>query len=347
MIKKGLMLLPILLTSLMACQSDNKSSKVKLSYGKTYDESATLLSVKELESRINNEESFLLAMSPGNEEDVTCSCWRTFSSIIDDYVKNNDRIVYKCDVYNAKKYGVEPPINQDPGFAIFENGKLKKQYVYTVKNTPTYFTNKDAFKEFVDDISIEPNMIYVDDEKYQEIIAKDEQSIVSIVRKGCSDCGYVLPNVFDPFFKENKIDNKLYLLDIEELDHYHTSSEEEKTAYQEYKDSIKLSEKNNALYGYGNGVVPTTFVYKDGEAIDGNVFFNDEVEFKDEKYYISNSYYTSERVKNLKYTDTVLMGKELKEEEIAKYNDFIYLPSSSASKYHTPILNEFLNYYYK
>ena len=203
--KKPLIPLLILLVSpLFACNSQKgASSKTYISYGSLYDQSATLISQTELDKKVANEESFLLAMSPGDEKDVHCSCWRTFSSIIDNFVKDHTPIVYKCSVWFAEKYGVTPPESEDPGFAVFENGKLKKQYVYTVKNTPTYFTNKDAFNSFINDITIAPKMIYIDDNQYQEKINENKRNIISYIRKGCSDCGYVLPNVFDPFFKKH------------------------------------------------------------------------------------------------------------------------------------------------
>ena len=361
---KFLFLFPLILASLVGCNTqkkDTKDTKVFLSYGSRYDTEATALSDKQVEDKINNEESFLLALHPGAEEKVTCSCWKTFSYLIDEYVKDSDRIIYKIDVYKMEKYGLEAPENQDPGFAVFENGKLKKQYVYTVKNTPTYFTNKDALKGFLNDISVSPKMIYINDEQYQKMLFLKESFALSIVRKGCGDCNYVLPNIFDPFFKNNETNQNLYLLDIEDLDHYHKDTDEEKRVYQDYKDSLLLSdyeydedgnpileEPINPLYGYSTGVVPTTFIYEDGKIIDGNVFFNDSVGVnEDGTYYISQSYFTSERVNNLKYTDVVLEGKTLGEDEIAKYGEFIYLPSASAAKYHTPILESFLNYYFK
>ena len=346
--KNLLFLFAILSASLAGCNQTKQDSKVYLSYGSRYDETATALTSALVEEKINNEESFLLALSPGAEESVTCSCWRTFSYLIDEYVKKNDRIIYKIDVYRMEKYGLKAPENQDPGFAIFENGKLKKQYIYTTKNTPTYFTNKDALSDFIDEISLAPKMIYINDAQYQEMIDNKNDFAMSVIRKGCSDCKYVLPNVIDPFFKQNTAKQNLYLLDIEDLDHYQRDTEEEKATYQAYKDSLKLSESTNALYGYTTGVVPTTFIYEKGEIVDGNVFFNDSVGTKEDgTYYISESYYTEERVKNLKYTDVVLEGQALTEDEIAKYGEFVYLPSSSGARYHTPILESFLNYYFK
>ena len=343
-----LFLLPIILISLSGCNNQKKDSKVYLSYGSKYDTAATSLSDAQVEEKINNEESFLLALHPGAEEKVTCSCWRTFSYLIDEYVKDNDRIIYKIDVYKMEKYGIKAPENQDPGFAVFENGKLKKQYVYTTKNTPAYFTNKDALKDFLEDISDAPRMIYINDEQYKSKLFANESFAISIVRKGCGDCKYVLPNVIDPFFKNNEVKQNLYLLDIEDLDHYHRDTPEEQEIYQDYKDSLKLSESTNELYGYSTGVVPTTFIYEDGAIIDGNVFFNDSVGVKEDgTYYISETYYTTERVKNLKYTDVVLEGQTLSEDEIAKYGEYIYMPSTIAARFHTPIMESFLDYYFK
>ena len=77
------------------------------------------------------------------------------------------------------------------------------------------------------------------------------------------------------------------------------------------------------------------------------MFFNDSVSKKEDgTFYISESYYSEERISNLKYTDVILKGKELKEDEVMDYNGFYYMPSTSSAVYHTPILESFLNYYF-
>ena len=97
-------------------------------------------------------------------------------------------------------------------------------------------------------------------------------------------------------------------------------------------------------------MVPTFQVYKSGQIVDACVYFNDSIA-KDEnnKWHIVNSYYTNERINNLKYTNTVLMGKELGEEEIKtneQYN-YSFWSQEFAAKEHNKILNSFLDYYVK
>ena len=356
--KKKISLISLIILPLVSCGGGTKTiTKTQLSYGSHYDTTATRLTASEVLAKTKNEESFLLALYKGEEKDITCSCWKTFSYIIDGYVKEHDEIVYKANILDLddlaqkdkdNKLGLTVQSATDPSFAIFKNGKLVKQYFYSTKNTPTYFTNDDAFASFVSDNTIAPKMIYVDDEEYVALQRRNEETVISVVRKGCPDCGYMLPNVYDPFFKEEKTTKTMYLLDIEDLDHYHRATDDEKKAYQDYKDQILLSTANNKDYGYITGVVPTTFVFKNGEVIDGTVFFNDDVAKNDDgKYYISESYYSEERVSKLKYTNEILEGKILNEDELADYEGYKYLPSTSAAVYHTPIAKAFLNYYFK
>ena len=136
--KKPLIPLSIILlvSPLFACNSQKgTSSKTYISYGSLYDQSATLISQTELDKKVANEESFLLAMSPGDEKDVHCSCWRTFSSIIDNFVKEHTPIVYKCSVWFAEKYGVTPPdVGHDAPFtgsAMEASEKFRKPAIGT------------------------------------------------------------------------------------------------------------------------------------------------------------------------------------------------------------------------
>ena len=347
--------LPLLL--LVSCQGSKGGSKVKLSYGSLYDEGALLISEADFKEKIDGKESFIISLIPGEESDVSCGCYRTFSYVIDNFVKDTHFRAYKTNVYEISEYGVKTPANEDPGFAIFKDGKLFKQYRYSVSNTPTYFTNVDSFTSLINETCLDPNMFYINDEQYLSKLTNKEDFVMSIVRKGCGDCKYMLPNILDPFFKSKDRDVSLYLLDIEDLGHYKkkTDGDEQYRSYIEYKKSIGLGPTYNPIFGYDTdpndenndeGVVPTTFVYEDGEIIDGEVFFNDSVSKVNDEYVISTSYYTEERVANLNYTNTVLQNKKLGEDEVAVYGEFVYMPSSSASVYHTPILNEFLNYYF-
>ena len=69
------------------------------------------------------------------------------------------------------------------------------------------------------------------------------------------------------------------------------------------------------------------------------------------KYYVSDSYYSNERLSNLTYLkgasfQTVLKGMELNNADVIEVNESTYIWSqAAATKYHTPFLEAFLNYY--
>lgn len=348
----------LLSTLLSGCQNQG-SNKVLLSYGSDYDEAMTEVNYSKLLDMTTNGESFLLALRPGDESSITCSCWMTFSALLNNYVKNNLPIIYVTNVYQIVDYqehfGLVAPERQDPGFALFKDGKLYKQYIYTTKNTPQFWQNKDALKDFIEEICEEPKMIYLQINQLSEMIDanKDKQIIASYVRKSCGDCGYVLPNVFLPYLKSHKINEKIYLIDLEDLGIWKSTMDEtEKATYQAMKDTLKLSVALNETYGYGQGVVPTTFVHKGDQIIDANVFFNDTLSKDDDGVVtVTDSYFTNERIMNLQYLDKVqtkvLKGLTIPETDYVEYGEYIFWSQSAAAKYHTPLLNAFLDTYLK
>ena len=117
------------------------------------------------------------------------------------------------------------------------------------------------------------------------------------------------------------------------------------------QDSYGLSTLGNETFGYQNGVVPTIQFVKKGIIDGASVFFNDSVAKKDDgSFYISDSYYTEERLPNLKYLkgfnkQTVLKSMTLTEGVLANKNGGYYWSQDVASKYHRPILEAFFDYY--
>ena len=334
-----LTLLPLSLLTLVGCKKKS-GSEYRLSYGSLCDDAAELLSQSDFKDKVDSKESFVVALMPGEESTISCLCWKTFSWVINNFNMSDERIIYKANVYHLTDYDVELPTNEDPGLAIFINGKLYKQFKYTVKDTKPYWHDVDSLRALLDQFTERPNMVYINETQYAEYQSRDK-FVVSIIRNACSDCKYVLPNVFDTYFKQNMIEDKLYLLDIQS--HYGEDD------YQSTKDILNLSTLTNPIYGYDNGVVPTTFVYEKGNIIDGSVFFNDQITKEDNKYIVSHSYYSNERSGNLHYLEgvkyKVLEGLELKENEVIEYEGNYYWKSDSSSKYHTPLLKSFLNTY--
>ncbi len=370
---KKAFLLPLLLvgslTSLSACSESDE--QVKLSYGSLIDSETTQISYSTLTKMVSNEESFILILRPGLETDITCSCWKIFSSHCNSYVQDHTRILYEINVYNVQDqnetYGLEAPSSQDPGFAIFENGQLVKQYFYTAKSTPTYWTNVDALATFLDEITEEPQLIYIDESALETKVLNGDEFIVTYVWNSCSDCGYALPNVLDPYVRGHDLDDDIYLIDLEVeglllVDGVKDNTNEN---YLAFLKKYGISEDGSAKYGYSpsgdssRGYVPTTQYYRNGVLRDADVYFNDTVSVNDNgEYYVSHSFFSEDRISYLGYVDnvetSVLEGMILSEEQVGSYEytdsegtlqTYVYWENSAAASYHTPLLEAFLDTY--
>ena len=82
-----------------------------------------------------------------------------------------------------------------------------------------------------------------------------------------------------------------------------------------------------------------------------NVYFNDAYAQVDGQWKITRSYYTQERVQNLKYTNTVLQDMIIPNSDImdVEFNGNTYhiWSKEKARAAHQPILEAFLDYYVK
>ena len=338
-------LIALNLIGLASCQP--AETKFKISFGSLVDETYTNLTYGELYQKVNYKENMVIATYPG--KDTTCSCWRTFEYVLNDYVKAKDAIVYAIDAYEVigkyNDFGLTLSTS-DPSIAFFKNGKLVKQVVYSVVNTPRFFKNTQTFIEFMDENIIQPDLLYVDYNKIETARNNKEDFIIAHTYSDCSDCSYVVPNVLMPYTVENNLNKKVWIIDLNDI---HSDSE----VWTKYKDDNFLSSKNSEIYGYGLGYVPTFQYYKNGNLSSSSVFFNDTIEKINDKYVITNSFYTEERKNNLPYIsnvrDNVLVGLEIPEEDIINYEEYNYIAWSqdAARKYHEPLLKAFLDSYTK
>ncbi len=371
--KKRAFLLPFLLLStlggLTACSDDEHL--VQLSYGSLVDTETTQINYSTLTKMVSNEESFILILRPGLDSEITCSCWRTFSTHCDSYVQDHTRILYEINIYNVsdqeETFGLEAPTSQDPGFAVFENGQLVKQYFYTAKSTPTYWTNVDALASFLDEITEEPKLIYIDESMLETKILNSESFIITYTWSSCSDCAYVLPNVLDPYAKSHDLDEDIYLIDLEVEGLLLVDGTKDNTNenYLAFLKKYGISEDGSSKYGYSpvgdssRGYVPTTQYYRNGILKDADVFFNDTVSVNDNgEYYVSHSFFSEDRIQYLGYVDnvetSVLEGMILSEDQVIVYEytdadgvlqTYVYWESNAAATYHTPLLEAFLDTY--
>ena len=135
------------------------------------------------------------------------------------------------------------------------------------------------------------NIYYVNNiDDLKDIIKKD--SIVYYSLNNCIDC----QKFEDLFFNEFLLNTEktIYGFDVSIVDNN----------YQEFKDEIGLSNKNNEL-GYKNGFVPTLIKYSNNKVTGYKVIFNDEFYINPEtnKIKIINSYYSNNPYLNKEFNN--------------------------------------------
>lgn len=361
--KKKLLLsviVPLLFASLVGCTSEQKE-KPRLTYGS--EVSVSLSSLKELNNAEllvkarDEKEVFLLAVHQG-EYSEDCLCWATFKDVIVNYMNYFNRIVY---VYNAqnqddslKNLHIEKLEQSTPYLYVFNGEEKLVCFSYSNQKDRVLFEDRkgNALKERVDRVVDKPVLYYMDPEAVESEANKNKNGfLVLYIRRGCGDCKYVLPNVIIPYINSHDLITDIHLVDLQDLYDIQNNPETSGMPYDAMKDRCQLSEDGNETYGYGKGVVPTIHYYHQGILSDASVFFNDEVSQKEDgSYYISNSFYSEERLTSLNYLDNVqtkvLKGMILSEEDVIKTESgYMFWAQEKAAQYHTPLLLSFLDLY--
>lgn len=348
--KKSLLFLGLILLiapSLGSCRFSKGPEKIELSYGSLIDTNYTDIDYAKLEAKTIEEENFVLVTYPG--KDSTCSCWRIFELVIEDFVLENDAIIYAIDVFQV--IGKNNDFNlslstSSPSIAFFEKGELKEQIAYSTKSPQAFYKNYSDFRDLILEKTTHPEILYVDSEIIDNAISNKDDFVIMHTYSSCPDCSYCLPNVVVPFAQENDLSANIWIIDLNEI-------REDETKWQSYKDKYNLSNKTNEALGYNNGYVPTAQAYENGELVSASVYFNDTIELINNQYVITDSFYTNERVENLTYLDglenVVLKGLVVSEDDVDVYlnGQYIAWKQEKANEYHKPLLNAFLNKYTK
>ena len=315
-----------------------------------------------LDKTKNDKEVFLLATYQGSYSE-DCLCWATYQNVIANYMNLTHDLVYVYNTQNIddsiKHLNIEKPEDSTPCLYIF-NGE-QKVASFSYKNSK----DKGIFEDItghtmqyrVRRMAKSPLMRYVDTNYTHSNSIKNTQGLVVLfMRRGCGDCSYSIPNVLIPYIKSHKINFGVRIVDLQDLydlSKKETASEAEKAEYQKVKDDSLLSASTSEKYGYLNGVVPTLQYYEHGELIDASVFFNDEIGQKEDgSYYISNSFYSQERLTSIKYADNVvnnvLKGMDINSDEvITTTSGYTYWAQEKAAQYHQPLMEAFLERYCK
>ena len=355
--KKIICLLPLICLpfALSSCTKEH----VVLTYG-TYIES-TIQTLKEIDSdeldnRLSKGENLLLAAYQGQYSDE-CLCWDTFKNVIVNYINTYHEEVF---LYNAQeqsetisKYKIQKFSESTPILYIFKGYKQIASFSESKKQDKSIFNEKNAKAMYnrVHQFVEKPTMYYVDDDYLQSNLAEQFESILLFIRNSCGDCKYLIPNAIIPYINvcRNQID--IWLFDLEPYRELQKVAEDGSTPYDDIKNKYLLSESANPQHGYQQGVVPTMQYYQSGKLKDATVYFNDVVSQNAEgKYYISDSFYTQERLSHTKYDkqmlNNVLKGMELSDDDVAfTSNGDPYWIQEKAAMYHTPLLHAFLDKY--
>lgn len=337
------LLAPLMCLSLGGCFSN---VGMKLTYGTyltTEDDTindATKISYPELVSRMDeggayHNENFLLTIAPVND----CICWTKFQAVLKQFIKETHYVVYQinCDEFQDNNFGLT---FQDGhvSFAIIKGGSIVKQYM-----SHSILDSAEALKSEVNKFVKAPDLYYVDEPFLNDAIKNGETTLVEYIRKTCSDCNYVDPNVLWPYVNLKNLKTPMYVIDIDPL----RGTDE----YQVFKNNYKLSNVYDSDFGYGNGVVPTFQYYERGKLTSASVFFNDDLAKVDGEIKVVNSFYTAERLPHLGYAQKVstniLKGLTLSEDDVLTFNGQYFWKQEKAATYHKPLLEAFLKSYSK
>ena len=351
--KKIICLLPLLCVPFML--SSCRKERVDLTYG-TYIESSlqTLKEIDsdELDNRLNKGETILLAAYQGQYSEE-CLCWDTFKNVIVNYINTYHEEVL---LYNAQeqsesvnKYKIQKFNESTPILYIFKGYKQIASFNESKKENKSIFNEKNAkaMHNRVHQYTNKPTMYYVDDAYLKSNLAYQDESIVLFIRNSCGDCKYLIPNAIIPYINSSKNLKDIWLFDLQPYQDLQKTATDGSTPYDDIKNRYLLSESASPEYGYQQGVVPTMQYYQRGQLKDATVYFNDVVNQNTEgKYYISDSFYSEQRLSYTKYNSDVLKGMELSDDDVALTSSGNpYWIQEKAAMYHTPLLQSFLDKY--
>lgn len=348
--KKQLLFLPLTFASILPLTSCNGTSeKVDLKYGQMISEKITIIDYLSLKEKIDNKENFILSVYT-----TGCACWSNFRKVAEEYINTNHVSIYGIDYKNFRASDGSSLdtfsltfVSGGVSVHIFKDGKKK---VEIADSKSPILTKISALTSFLEENVILPKMFYVSLDQVDSLYKSSETSLIYFARSSCSDCQYLDNN----FLKEYSVTNNLYILDCEtigvrEYDDEGNLTPESATKWNQFKIDYGLAKDNNEKYGYDTGYVPSLFLIKgDGIStlptfLSGSVYFNDEINKDDNGYYISNSYYTEERIANISYTSTILKGKRLTNEEVTTIGTYSFWNKEEASKEHNKLIKAFLD----
>ena len=340
-------LLPFLVVSstvLSGCKKKViEDSRVLLDFGDVHAFETTEITIEKLNELVKAKENFLFVVSTN-----TCGCWSEFRPNLERYLSDNHLICYKMDYEQIKDvagpaYELYFLSSSTTTFAIFENGKVKTTLCSSDDGKIMYDEKK--FAKYMDETVRLPGCYLITKNDYFSIKESGKNAVIYFERTKCGDCTALNPTLLRSYVNKHPNMKKIYVVDCQPYWRLKTDGDYE-TTYLATKDAFGLSaidkdSQPNNPYGFGAGVFPFFSYIENGNYASGAVVYNDSI---DSNLVVTDSYYSTERVASLEYTDTVVVGKQLTEEDVSRIGEYIMWNHDSADKVYEGILNSFLDY---
>ena len=343
-------LVPFLVVSsavLSGCKKKEvEDTRIQLDFGDVHTFETTEITIEKLNELVQAKENFLFVVSTN-----TCGCWNEFRPNLERYIVDNKLICYRV-TYDqikdvASAYELYLLSSSTTTFAIFENGKVKTTLCSSEDSKIMYDEKK--FAQYMNETVRLPGCYFITKSDYSSIKESGENATIYFERTKCGDCGALNPGLLRSYVKSHPNMKKLYVVDVQP--YWRSSSADDYTStYLATKDELGLSAVDkdgnpNNPYGFGAGVFPFFSYIENCTYASGAVVYNDSV---DSNLVVAESYYTTERVANLQYTNTIVKGKQLTDDDVSRgsYNghDYVIWNHDSADKVYEGILNSFLDY---
>lgn len=362
--KKLLFLVPIMsLMTLVGCNDNTTPKKININIGTKLETVNEIESDTELDLLLSSEEGegiMLATYSKIRVDSCGCGSWTAFrEDVLNRYVRHYNVPIYFFNTdyltdQTASKYTIVKNSSSDPEFYIYQNTKLIKKYTFQDKVRNIY--QWERFEAEMKERIVRPEkfqMFYVT-EKYlfdDKNLQNADEAILLTERNACGDCSYLIPKYFVPYTESHTLKKEIWVFDIQKYNILGNTSEE----YKGIINKCQLSAESNKTFGYGRGYVPTIQYYQKGELKDAAVTFNDSLTIVDDKYVVTDSYYTTKRAEDLPFLKNsnvetkVLVDQVIPEEDIQTFSiseAFYFMWShDGAMKLHKPILDAFLTTY--
>lgn len=342
--------------SFVGCQNNSKKNLPRITYGTLVDKEATKITYPELKLMITNKENFLIAIHQDLISGPECGCWVTFKNVLDEYVQQYHTTIYYIDRSQFsdgdESFGLSLLNNTtNPVFALVKDGKKVNEYIYGTSTKPL-FESVDGMRKVVEKIAKDPQYLTVDQTYLDDALFNKKQGKVLVYYywSSCPDCNDMFPRVLQPYTNAHNFTTPFWIIDLDIVGLLRTdATTKDKTnpAYVNFLKEHHMSKDGDATFGYDRGFVPTTQVWEEGVLKDMCVYFNDAIEKDGEQYKITRSFFSAERVPHLGYTDTILEGTVVPNEELEFYGEMAFWKADYAAKKHQPLMEAFLDKYTK